>query len=103
MIQSFAVKQTVDKLAQNTLREQVIDIAFYDNDFNMHLVRDVVLKGDQEINEVKVNIHVPVAAYMINYGDHTYAKVRYDPKSIAAFKHHMHLIKDPLARSEIWN
>jgi len=57
----------------------MIDIAFYDHDFNLHLVKNVVLKSDQELNQIEVNINAPIAAYMINYGDHTYAKVRYDP------------------------
>lgn len=45
----------------------------------------------------------PVQAYLINYDDQTYSKVRYDAKSIEAFKNNMHKIKDPLARNEIWN
>lgn len=102
-IQSFAVKQTVDKLSLNRLRQQVINVAFYDHDFNPTYVKDVVLSGDQELNQITVNLQKPVAAYLINYGDHTYAKVRYDSKSVAAFKANLHRIKDPLARNEIWN
>lgn len=90
-------------MSANRLREQVINIAFYDHDFNPTYVKDVVLSGDHELNQISVNVSKPVAAYMINYGDHTYAKVRYDSKSVAAFKANLHKIKDPLARNEIWN
>jgi len=103
LVQKFAVKQSVDKISNNQLREQVIDIAFYEADMKEHIIKNVVIKPEQEVTEVKVDIKKPIVAYQINHGDHTYAKVRYDARSIEAFKANMQLIKDPLVRSEIWN
>jgi len=40
---------------------------------------------------------------MINQGDQTYTKVRFDKKSIQAFKNNLFKIKDPLSRVMIWN
>jgi aminopeptidase N len=62
----------------------------------------VAVQGDTQLTQIKVNIDKPVAAFLINAGDHTYAKVRFDPKSIQAFKMNMHKIKDPLSRMMIW-
>ena len=55
-IQSFAIKQTVDKLNLNRLRQQMINVALYDHDFNPTYVKDVVLSGDQELNQITVNL-----------------------------------------------
>lgn len=79
-----------------------MDVAFYDSDFKEYVVEGVVLSDKNEINNITLNIGKPVKAYLINYGDHTYAKVRFDPNSLANFYSNMNKIENPVSRSMIW-
>lgn len=38
----------------------------------------------------------------MNFGEHAYAKVRFDPASIDWLTENLHRVKDPLTRSSIW-
>jgi len=45
-IESFAVKQTFDSTGKNQLRQQVLNVAFYDQDFNEHVIENVAIQAD---------------------------------------------------------
>lgn len=41
-------------------------------------------------------------AVYVNHGDHAYAKVRFDPQSMAWFTENLGAVRDPLTRACIW-
>ena len=84
------------------MRKQKLDIAFYDSDFQEHVIKGVILSDEHEINNITLNFTKPVKAYQINFGDHTYAKVRFDTNSLAGFYENINKIKNPLSRAMIW-
>lgn len=82
-IQSLAIKQLVDPVGMNKLRKFKIDVGIYDNDYNLHVLNDVLLSSKDEIINIdpkKLNTTYsgPVKAVILNHGDHGYAKVRFD-------------------------
>ena len=86
-IEKFTIKQTIDtKVGKSRLRKQKLSVVFYeldkDDKFVEHVVKDIVLSDSQELNEVKVNITQPIKAFQLNYGDLTYAKVRFDSTTL---------------------
>jgi len=77
-IKSFAIKQTCDLRGKNVLRKQKLNIAFYDNDFKAHVVKDIVISEKQELNPVDFDFKGPVQAVIINFDCHAYCKIRFD-------------------------
>jgi len=90
------------------LRPHRIEIAIFD--YNKHhekalalrkiLPFDVQPKEDTKVPELE-NTHVP-AFIFLNYGDHAYAKILLDAKSIEFVLHHIELFEDTLLRQQIW-
>ena len=63
-IQQFAIKQTFDKnIDLNRLREQKLDIAFYDSDFQEHIIKGIVLSDKHEIKNITLNFTKPMKAF----------------------------------------
>lgn len=60
-----------------------MDIAFYDEHYKEHLIKDVLINDHKELSNVKVNFTFPVKAVMLNHGDYAYSKIRYDDYTLA--------------------
>ena len=74
------------------MRKQKIDVALFDEDFNEHVIKDVVLSESEEINAIDIKgFDKPVAAVFVNVNDHGYCKTRFDQKSLAAFENNLHV------------
>ena len=60
------------------MRKHKVSVAFYDNNFEPHVVTNIVLSEKEALNSVAVDFSVPIKAIIINHDDHAYAKVRFD-------------------------
>ena len=54
------------------------------------------------MTEIKVDFKEPIKAIIVNHGDHAYAKIRYDSRSIETFLKELYLFGDYLERCIIW-
>ena len=103
-LKSFEVKQTCDVTGKNILRTHKLDIAFYDQDYKEHIISDVIIGDKQELTRVNVeSVKGAVNAIVINHGAHTYAKIRYDQKTLNNLENDLYKIDDFLTRCQIWN
>ena len=55
-----------------------MNVAFYDENFQPHVVQNIVLSEKEELNAVSIDFKFPIKAVIINHDDHAYAKVRFD-------------------------
>ncbi len=101
---SFAVRQSAHPDAP-TLRRHRIGIGLYDRDARGRLVRRTVVETDVrgELSEVDelVGERQPDLV-LLNDGDLTYAKIRFDERSLATLTESIHDIEDSLARALCW-
>ena len=79
-----------------------MDVAFYDENFKAHIIKDIVISDKEALNKVTVDIKVPVKAVFINHGSHAYSKLRFDDRSLACFENDLYKIDDYLTRCVIW-
>lgn len=73
---------------KNRLRKQRLDISLFDQEGQIHVIKNHVLSEKDEVTIVDLS-SVPagfkfVAVYL-NHGSHAYAKVRFDQSSIDWF------------------
>ena len=101
-VKSFAIKQTCDLRGKNRLRKQKLDVAFYDESLTAHVIRDVVISEKEQLNPLDVAFDFPVKAVIVNHGDHAYAKVRFDQKTLDCFEDELCKIDEYLTRSVVW-
>lgn len=107
-IKSFEILQHVDPFGANRLRKSKMDIGFYDKDHKLHVLSDFVVSDERELNLVPKRriasvVEGPVTAVLLNHGDHAYAKVRFDNRTIAHLQQEgFGLVKDDLSRSLVW-
>ena len=101
---SFAVVQSAEPDTP-TLRRHRIGIGHYDRDDAGRLVRRTTVETDVvgERTEVTklVGLDQPDLV-LLNDGDLTYAKVRFDERSLATVRESMHTLDDSLARALCW-
>jgi len=84
------------------LRTHKLDIAVYDENLKPHMIENVVLSNTKELTEVNLNYDGKVKAIVINHGLHTYAKVRFDDRSLKCFEKELCKIDEYLTRLMIW-
>lgn len=101
-ITKLQVKQSNDLRGKNRLRKQKIDVAVFDEHFEAHIVKDILLNDKEALNDVALQFHGPVSAIIINVNDHGYCKVRYDQKSLDSFVNSLQRIQDPVTRAQVW-
>jgi aminopeptidase N len=101
-VKSFAIKQSLDLRGKNRLRKQKLNVAFYDHNFNAHVIKDIVISERTELNPVEFEYKGPVSAIIINFDEHAYSKVRFDQRTIDTLEKSLSKIDDFLARSMIW-
>jgi aminopeptidase N len=101
---SFSVSQsaTVD---HPTLRRHRIGVGLYDRDETGRLVRRTSIETDVVGASTDVPKLVGVerpALVLLNDGDLSYAKVRFDEQSLATVRESIHLVEDSLSRALCW-
>lgn len=100
--------QYIDPAGENRLRKSKIDIGIYDQNYNLHLIKDFVLSDTNQTNNVsgsflkQMNYTGPVKAVILNEGDHAYTKIRFDNNTLRSFKQDSLKIQEPLTRALIW-
>jgi aminopeptidase N len=101
---SFSIRQSCDLRGQNRLRKQKLNVAFYDDSLKAHIARDIILSEKDELTEVDIKFlgGTPIKAIIVNHGDHGYAKVRYDSKTLKCFEEELFKIDEYLERCVFW-
>jgi len=84
-VAKLQVRQTCDLRGKNRLRKQKIDVAVFDQHFEPHFVKDILLSDKDALNDVALTFAGPVSAIIVNVNDHGYCKVRYDQKTLDSF------------------
>lgn len=100
-IKSLKVKQTCDLRGKNQLRKHKLSISIYDNEFKQH-AKDLVISDKEALNSFEVDFKGPVKAIVVNHGDHTYSKIRFDNHTLTTFENELFKIDDFTDRSMIW-
>jgi len=65
-------------------------------------MENLVTSDKNELNPVDVEFKGPVKAIVVNYHDHSYAKIRYDAKTLETLTTEMYKIDDYLTRAIFW-
>lgn len=82
------IRQSEGLRGKNRLRKQKLDVSFYNNTGQQHIVRNVVISEKEEITSVDTS-SLPdgfnIAAIYLNEGQHAYCKLRFDQASIDWF------------------
>ncbi len=82
------IRQSEGLRGKNRLRKQKLDVSFYNNAGQQHIVRNVVISEKEEITSVDTS-SLPdgfsIAAIYLNEGQHAYCKLRFDQASIDWF------------------
>ena len=86
-LKSLKIVQTASNIGMNRLRKSKIDIAFYDKDYKIHVLKDFVLSDKNHFNPVNQELisktfKGPIKALVLNHGDHLYTKTRFDKKTL---------------------
>jgi aminopeptidase N len=80
----------------------LIDAIIYTDDMKTKVISNIYVK-DQEFTPVQLALEGKPALIILNYGDHTYTKVRFDPLSLTTLKTlQIAKIEDPLTRTLVW-
>jgi aminopeptidase N len=104
---SFSVVQSADP-ATPTLRRHRIGVGLYDRDARGRLVRRTT---DQAVETDVVGERTDVAKLvgmeqpdllLLNDGDLSYAKIRFDERSLTTVRESIHTLDDSLARAVCW-
>jgi len=66
------------------------------------VIQDIIISDKEALTPVKVEFAGPVSAILVNFGDHAYAKVRYDAKTLKTLSARLHHIKDLNERAVTW-
>ena len=102
VVTSAVIEATSDSL----LRPHRLDLTvFEETTTGLHPVRtlDLVLNPARPITEVPELVGAPTPALVVlNDGDHSYAKVRFDETSLAALDRGLSRIPDELTRAVVW-
>ena len=90
---------TVD--AEDTPRPHRLNVALFDDSLNKYATLDVDLEGERTILDEVSGLQAP-ALLLLNDGDHTYAKVRFDETSLETIRTLLSEVPDELSRAVIW-
>lgn len=101
-IKEFKITQSMSKYGTNELRQQTIQICFFNDKFEIDSVHDVVVQPQEE-TIVKEFEGLPAPrAHLLNYRDWGYGKFRIDQRSLTAFKEGLSDINDNFTRKLIY-
>ncbi|WP_411709091.1 aminopeptidase N [Corynebacterium sp. LaCa116] len=90
---------TVD--AEDTTRPHRLNVALFDDSLTKYATLDVDLAGERTILDEVSGLQAP-ALLLLNDGDHTYAKVRFDETSLETIRTRLSEVPDELSRAVIW-
>jgi len=102
VITDFKVLQKIAPNGDNICRMHMMDIAFYDADFNLTTVERVLVESKPETTIEKIKGMKAPVAVLLNVNDYSYSKIRLDIESMHAFQTNLNKIKDNLTRMMIW-
>ncbi|HYO40960.1 MAG TPA: aminopeptidase N [Nocardioidaceae bacterium] len=101
---AFRILQSADP-ANPTLRRHRIGVGLYDRDDSGRLVCRTTVETDVAGASTEVTKLVGASQpdlLLLNDGDLTYAKIRFDPRSLATVKESLHTLESSLARALCW-
>ncbi|MDK6807850.1 aminopeptidase N [Corynebacterium sp. HMSC062E11] len=87
--------------AEDTTRPHRLNVALFDDSLNKYATLDVDLEGERTILDEASGLQAP-ALLLLNDGDHTYAKVRFDETSLETIRTRLSEVPDELSRAVIW-
>ena len=87
--------------AEDTTRPHRLNVALFDDSLNKYATLDVDLEGERTILDEASGLQAP-ALLLLNDGDHTYAKVRFDETSLDTIRTRLSEVPDELSRAVIW-
>ena len=87
--------------AEDTTRPHRLNLALFDDSLTKYATLDVDLEGERTILDEVSGLQAP-ALLLLNDGDHTYAKVRFDETSLETIRTRLSEVPDELARAVIW-
>ncbi len=89
---------TLVVLQEGPLRDHVVGVGLYDADGALRERREVEVRGARTV----VGDLESADLVLVNDGDLTFAKVRFDERSLATVLAHLGELQDPLARALCW-
>lgn len=92
---------TIAVEAEDTTRPHRLNVALFDDSLNKYATLDVDLEGERTILDEASGLQAP-ALLLLNDGDHTYAKVRFDETSLETIRTRLSDVPDELSRAVIW-
>ncbi|OFK65369.1 MULTISPECIES: aminopeptidase N [unclassified Corynebacterium] len=87
--------------AEDTTRPHRLNVTLFDDSLNKYATLDVDLEGERTILDEASGLQAP-ALLLLNDGDHTYAKVRFDETSLETIRTRLSDVPDELSRAVIW-
>ncbi|OHO54870.1 aminopeptidase N [Corynebacterium sp. HMSC035E02] len=87
--------------AEDTTRPHRLNVTLFDDSLNKYATLDVDLEGERTILDEASGLQAP-ALLLLNDGDHTYAKVRFDETSLETIRTRLSEVPDELSRAVIW-
>ena len=102
-ITEFNIHQSLAEHGENCLREQKIQICFFDDNFEVSKVFDVKIDAKEVTNIPELQGQDLPKAYLLNYNDWGYGKFMIDEKSLEAFTEGLSKIEYSLSRKMIYN
>ncbi|HIX80323.1 MAG TPA: aminopeptidase N, partial [Candidatus Corynebacterium faecipullorum] len=87
--------------AEDTTRPHRLNVALFDSSLKKYATIDVDLEGERTILDEVSGLQAP-ALLLLNDGDHTYAKVRFDETSLDTIRTRLSEVPDELSRAVIW-
>jgi aminopeptidase N len=95
----FTLKQLLSDFSDG-LRQQKIDIIFFDEHFNQHV--ETILTSETE-DSIHIKMEVKDKKYyIINHGDHAYGKIILDPLTLDFLSKNLSSLTDSLDRAIVW-
>jgi aminopeptidase N len=98
---SLKIKQTVALEAHPTLRHHKCQLAFFNEQAQIHEAKHIIIKNTPE-TVITYDGSKKSQAVLLNYQDEAFLKVRLDEQSITFFKEKLAQVSDELTRAMVW-
>ena len=106
---SLKIRQSLGLKGKNRLRLQRLNVSIYEAGSGGGapvVISGVVIGDKEELTSVDISglpQDFQYGAVFVNEGEHAYAKVRFDPQSVAWFTDNLHTVGDALTRTAVWH
>ena len=104
-LKSLHIHQSLEKHVANRLRPQAINVGLFDAQMKPTLIENVHISGTEQVTEVQIPAELKeheFVALLLNVGDHGYAKIVLDERSVQAFSEGLNKVEDQLTRHILW-